>query len=369
MRIMMLAFSNFHYVVELTEALSELEDVVLMIPDKLNRLFEDEMSSVVKKKFDICEFHYPRMRYPTNVLMIYRIIRKINQISPDVIHLQKGHPWFNLAIPLLKRQCLVTTIHDVIPLDWPSQRIPSFTYKPPIKYATQLIVHGQRLKETMVKEFNRSADDIHVLPRGVNSICARYAKESIDEEGHTVLFFGRLWEHKGLRYLIEAEPLISKKIPDLKIIVAGEGENFQKYREMMVNKERFVVLNEYIPDDKVNVLFQKASLVVLPYVDGSQSAVIPQAYVFKKPVVVTDVGSFCENVDQGVTGYIVPPRDPKSLAEAIIDLLMDDEKRKRMGENAYRKIKEELSWKNIAPRTIEVYKKALSVKSKSIQKS
>ncbi|GAH96391.1 unnamed protein product, partial [marine sediment metagenome] len=57
--------------------------------------------------------------------------------------------------------------------------------------------------------------------------------------------------------------------------------------------------------------------------------------------------------------------DPKKLAEAIIDLLRDKEKRREMGENGYKKTEEELSWDNIAVKTIEVYKKALSDRCKS----
>ncbi len=64
-------------------------------------------------------------------------------------------------------------------------------------------------------------------------------------------------------------------------------------------------------------------MVALPYTEASQSGVVSTAYGFGKPVVVTDVGSIPEIVDDGVTGLIVPPRDPAALAEAIIRLLKD----------------------------------------------
>jgi len=109
----------------------------------------------------------------------------------------------------------------------------------------------------------------------------------------------------------------------------------------------------------VSELFQKASVVVLPYIDGSQTGIIPIAYAFKKPVIVTNVGSIPEVVDDGKTGYIVPPRNEKKLAEAIIDILRDEHKRKQMGENAYKKMKEELSWDKIAEKTIRVYEEII----------
>ena len=110
-------------------------------------------------------------------------------------------------------------------------------------------------------------------------------------------------------------------------------------------------------------LFEKASIVVLPYIDASQSGVVPLAYSFQKPVVVTDVGSLPEVVDNGKTGYVVPPKDSKKLAEAIIDLLKDEAKRHEMGKNAFQKAHEELSWNSIAPQTVAIYKQALSRKN------
>lgn len=358
MRVALLAFSNMEYTVELTEALSKIEDVLVMLPDKHSKRFRD----VMKPTLNLHTFHLPRMRYPTNLLTTYALFKKIVEFKADLIHLIKDHPWFNLSLPLFRRYCLVATIHDVVPHshDRPSQRIPRFTYKPPIRYADKLIVHGQRLKDLMIREYHRSAEDIHVLPRGTNSIYTRYVEASAREEAHTLMYFGRIWGYKGIQYLIDAEPLIAREVPDVRIIIAGEGEDFRKYRERMVHPERFIVHNRFIPNDMVVKLFQQASLVVLPYIDASQSGVIPLAYAFKRPVIVTDVGSLPENVDHGVTGYVVPPRDAGKLADAITDLLKNDEKRKKMGENAYEKTGKELSWANIARRTVEVYKEALS---------
>ena len=72
----------------------------------------------------------------------------------------------------------------------------------------------------------------------------------------TVLFFGRIWEYKGLEYLIRAEPLITAEVPNVKIVIAGEGEDFDRYRRLMVHPERFVVYNEYVSDDVRATLFQ-----------------------------------------------------------------------------------------------------------------
>jgi glycosyltransferase involved in cell wall biosynthesis len=129
---------------------------------------------------------------------------------------------------------------------------------------------------------------------------------------------------------------------------------------MIGNRQnKFNVLNYNISNQEAAELFQKCSVVVLPYIDASQSGVILPAYAFKKPVVITDVGSIAETVDDGVTGFIVPPKDTEALAKAIIKLLNDAKLRKIIGNNAYHKLKTDLSWDIIAQKTMQVYQKAL----------
>lgn len=357
MRIVLIAFTNIEYTIELSEGLSKIIDVILMIPDKQFQRFQNVINSNLK----INSFYLPRMRQIRNLYFVFKIFNHIRRLNPDIIHLQRGHPWFNLAIYFLKKYCLVTTIHDVIlhSGDKESEIVPAFTHKIAIKYANKVIVHGEKLKNEMIRESKKSPDDIVILHRGINSIYKRYIEHPLQEENNSILFFGRIWEYKGLRYLIEAEPAITKEIPDVRIVIAGRGEKFQKYEDMMINKEKFIIYNNHISNRMVAELFQKTSVVVLPYTDASQSGVIPLAYAFKKPVIATNVGSLSEVVDHGITGYLVPPGDKKKLQEAIIDLLKDQDKRKKMGENAYKKAKNELSWEKIALKTVNLYEEAI----------
>jgi len=362
MRIVLLSLGFVYYDISLANALSRLEDVMLIVPKhKLDGFIEN-----VEVNTNLKIYHQPRFRNPMNLVTVYKIIKQINDFKPDVIHLLGGHhPWFNLILPLLRREyALVTTVHDIkVHIgDKSSGKIPLFIFSLAVRYANRVIVHGEKLKRIMKERDNKSLGRIHVIPHGDFSFYKKFTRRVVNEEDGLVLFFGRIWEYKGLRYLIEAEPLISEKVPTGKIMIAGKGENFRKYQEMIVHKEKFIIYNQFIPYEKVPELFQRASIVVLPYIEASQSGVVPLAYTFKKPVVVTDVGSISEVVDNGKTGYIVPPKDPKKLAEAIIDLLKDKEKRKKMGENGYKKTENELSWDNIALKTVEVYKKAVSDK-------
>jgi glycosyltransferase involved in cell wall biosynthesis len=229
------------------------------------------------------------------------------------------------------------------------------------RYSKHIIVHGERIKSLMKKRFNLSDDVITAIPMGEHSVAPfkkDVEKDSLND-GNVILFFGGIRKFKGLEYLIKAEPLITEQVPNAKLIIAGKGD-FRKYEKMIAHKDKFLIYNYYISDEEAGKLFQQCSLVVLPYIEASYSGVIYPAYGFKKPVIVTDVGGLPETVDDGVTGFIVPPKNPEALAEAIIKLLKDEKLRKQMGENAYKKLKTDLSWDNIAEKTIEVYEKAIA---------
>jgi len=145
----------------------------------------------------------------------------------------------------------------------------------------------------------------------------------------------------------------------VKIVIAGLGDDMDHYRQMMVHPEKFIIYNEYIPNERVPEMFRRASIVVLPYIEATQSGVIPMAYTFARPVVATTVGSLPEIVDDGHTGLLVPPRDAQALADAIIRLLQDKPLRQQMGVNGHHKINTECAPDTVARQTLEVYQRAI----------
>ena len=359
MRVVCLDFGSFiDYTIQLANELSKTETVKLMLPE---HSIKDHINHVDKNVL-LTLFKLPRLYQWSNVLMLFKIITGINNFKPDVIHLQGGYPHFCFALPFLKKYPLITTFHDPKPHKGEESLLLRFTQYWTRKFSDQIIVHGRKLKETMIKEYNIPNEKVHAIPIGQHDVVPfkKYERNDLKEVGNLVLFFGRIYKYKGLEYLIKAEPMIIKEVPNAKIVIAGTGENFKIYEEMMANRDNFNVHNYHISYKDGAELFQRCSIVVLPYIDASQSAVIPIAYAFKKPVVVTDVGAIPEIVDDGVTGFIVPPRNPEALADAIVKLLKDAKLRKEMAENAYKKLKTDLTWGKIAEKTIKVYERALA---------
>jgi len=357
LHVALIDFYFFEYTLSLVNALASRMQVSLLVPTNF-----EEVADALSPDVNLVYFDKVRLRSPANVKMLAQIRKSIGRLRPDVVHLVAVNPWLNLALSLWPpHACLITTIHDPVMHagDNSQRKIPQFVRDLPIGLSQRLIVHGQALKDVLVTRHALPPERIATMPIGELSIYRHWNKETWPEEESTILFFGRIWPYKGLEYLIAAEPAISAACPQARFVIAGQGEDIDRYRSMMVHPERFEVLNTYIPRADIPRLFQQASLVVLPYIEASQSAVTPLAYAFGRPVVATTVGGIPEVVSHGQDGLLVPPRDSEALAEATISLLSDAETRRQMGQRALEKCNHQLSWVTIARQTTDVYQAAI----------
>ena len=362
MRVALVSFDFGEYCIRLATAMAAQGARALL----LLAAEQQPTGMTIPSDVDFHAFHKPRLRQaPLQLRTVSELVRCIKAFKADVVHLQQGHLWFNLALPFLRRFPLVITAHDAMPHpgDEGARNTPQMITEFGFRRADRLIVHGHAIKRLLVASNRIRSEIVHVIPHvvlGQDQIGA----ETEERDGQ-ILFFGRIWGYKGLEYLIRAEPLITAQVPSAKIVIAGQGEDFQRYRRLIQNPENFVVLNQYISAEQQTELFRQASLVVLPYVEASQSGVIPVAYTFTKPVVATTVGALPEMVEDGRTGYLVPPRDPEALAVAIVRLLREPQRRRRMGRNGKRKIDTECSPEVVSRQTLAVYRAAVAGHARS----
>jgi glycosyltransferase involved in cell wall biosynthesis len=359
MKVALVSFDFGEYCVRLASGIAQDPDtsLLLFLPD-----YEAEpYLHLLSKSVELRIFKKPRLRQPfMQFRMVTRLVSQIRKFNPDLIHLQIGHLWFNLALPMLGESPLVLTIHDSLIHvgDEDSGKTPQWVYDRACYRARERIVHAPQVKESLLQRLHIPSSTVHVVPHML--IGDDTAGQGVEEEQSQILFFGRVWEYKGLEYLIRAEPLITARIPEAKFVIAGTGQDFSHYRRMMVHPERFTVHNEWVSDEKRAELFRRASVVALPYIEASQSGVIPLAYSFGKPVVATTVGGLPAQVEDGKTGYLVPPRNEMALADAIVQLLNDRDLRRLLGANGKRKIAVEASPDVIAHDTLAVYQLAVN---------
>lgn len=379
MHIAILSTCHLEYVAQLANALSLRNQVTIHLADGLiyivrdNRrhpdetLFRQKYESYLDPQVTLGSINPNPYKWDLASLAgVHQVARAIRETKPDILHIQEAIDFrLFLIAKAMSDIPLVVTSHDPrvrfgdkVRLD---TRVELILRRLVRQRASHIIVHSGELKHAFLDNTHVNPNRISVIPHGAYDLYRRWALPNITERDQSVLFFGRLVPSKGLDCLIDAEPFITACCPGARIVIVGEGNEWRANASRVVHPDRFIVENSFIGNEHVTELFQQACLVVLPYRDGSQSGVAALACALGKPVVATRVGGLPELVEDGVTGIIVPPDDPKALSEAVVYLLKSPETRRQMSRNALSKANGELSWDLVAAKTEQVYRETIAM--------
>jgi glycosyltransferase involved in cell wall biosynthesis len=361
MHILLLAPAIADYCVEYANALAkEKMTVTLLAPESF---FKDQVR-FVDSAVHLRLLNWPRHRSVRNAIFFCRLIFLIDHLQPDVVHfLSEGVTWLSfLPLFLSRKYGIVTTMHDVTYHlgDHASQRVPRWFANRLVAQSDKVLVHGANLRSDAERQYPGLVGKIAVIPHLTLSRYCYIAKRAemcrTDDPTVNVLFFGRIYAYKGVDILIRSAPLVLRRFRNIKFIIAGRGENFDKYEDMILDPSFFEIRNRHIPDTEVAQLFTDADIVVLPYVEASQSGVLAIANAFGKAVVVTDVGELASAVKDGETGIIIPAKDEGALAEAIFRLAADANFREVLGNSGRVAAEQWASPKLIGQTATEIYK-------------
>ena len=192
---------------------------------------------------------------------------------------------------------------------------------------------------------------VHYCPYGIpNSVENTSVKDQKTSDKNTeILFLSNLIESKGVFVLLEACKILKEKhLPFHCTFVGGEGdvtkEKFQNIvRQLDLGSHVHYVGGKY-GQDKEKVFFQSDIFVFPTYYDYETFGLVNlEAMKFALPVISTFEGGIPDIVDDGVTGFLVPQRDVKMLAERIETLIADPDLRRKMGIAGYEKFKKQFS--------------------------
>lgn len=189
---------------------------------------------------------------------------------------------------------------------------------------------------------------------------AKRAEMGWSDDEQIVIMVAALAEGKGHDLLIEALPKIKEASPNIKIKLAGKGNEAEKLKAAAAPYQDIVeFLGERtdIPELLVasDVLVQTSWAEALP-------TVLMEAGAASLPVVATDVGGSAEIVVDGETGYIIPKGDAEAVAEGLAKVLKNPEDAQKMGQKARQRIVELFSLEQQAKQTIGLYERIVSGK-------
>jgi glycosyltransferase involved in cell wall biosynthesis len=185
-------------------------------------------------------------------------------------------------------------------------------------------------------------------------------------QDRVLLFFGNIAPYKGLEYLVEAFFEIARRPEPYRLVIAGRPKGGDAYWAGILAKinaspfrARILLKIEFVPDAETEIYFKAADVLVLPYTHIFQSGVLFLGYNFGLPAIAADVGSLREEIVEGRTGHVFPPRDVAGLVRASEAYFGGDlfarlaERREDI--RAY--AREHHSWSEVARLTTAVYQR------------
>ena len=292
--------------------------------------------------------------------------------GPDVVHIQAVKGGRDLVLVRMLRSLgfrMVYTAHDLLPHDSESAA-DERTLAETCQAVDLVIVHADRNREELISRFHVEPTKIECIPHGSYDfffpeprIARGEARERLGFPAgdRIALFFGLIKPYKGLEYLVEAFSQIGSRIPNARLVIAGAlfqdpGGFYRNLLEKASRRGNVTCVIDYVPFECVGLYFSASDVIVLPYTKTYQSGVLMAAYAAGRPVVVTDTGGLSEVVEEGKTGFVVPPRDSAPLATAIGRILADPAGAEVMGRRARDLSRTTYSWDRIAGQTIGLYR-------------
>lgn len=231
---------------------------------------------------------------------------------------------------------------------------------------SHVITVSERSKQDVAKAFSLPIQRLHVVPNGIETGMFRPLPDVKREENRIITTTSSDVPIKGLRYLLEAVASIARE-RDIRVTVIGKPRKDKGVEKLMsdLDLDRFVEFTGRIEDEEFAHYYARATLAVVPSLYEGFGFPAGEAMACKTPVVSTTGGALPEVV--GDAGVLVPPGDSKALAGAIVSLLDDPERRRRLGEEGYRRVHEQFTWRRAAECMVEVYREAMNANGRFLE--
>jgi glycosyltransferase involved in cell wall biosynthesis len=263
----------------------------------------------------------------------------LRDLAPDLVHITGPHIW-NVPIVRALRHGGVPTVHTLHDLDphpgSPYGLLLHLWNWQVLRHSDHVMVHAVRYYERL-RARGVSSDALTCTPLlhlFLGQIWLQAVEHLADDVTYapTVLFFGRMERYKGVDHLLTAWALTHGQVaPEARLVLAGPGPLEKVWAGPL--PPRVELRNHLIDDDEALELFKGCGLLALPYIGATQSALIPAAYFFRKPVLAAPSGALEEYVEDGATGWLAEPEHPASLARCLASALANLARLATMGTN------------------------------------
>lgn len=332
------------------------------------------------------------------VMYPFQILKKLFNENIDLVHVQHevylyGGLGSAIVFPLLLffirllRKPVIVTLHGVIPLSKVDRRFLEenwirgnpfvmksgliFLMKIITLFSTSIIVHEERFKDLLIREYHCSSSKICVVHHGIeegNDLIEKdQAKRILGLGGkNVILFFGYITGYKNVELLMESANFL--KTRNWVMVIAGGAHprlsddlDYRKYlfdlreKALAISKDR-ILFRGFIAEEEVPLYFSAADLVVFPYTTAiSSSGPICLAVSYKRPFLVSDSFKQVVKIEE-----LIFKADPQELASKI-EAFFKNQALRYKALKYTKQLGSERSWSSVAKKTISIYEMNMSI--------
>lgn len=295
--------------------------------------------------------------YPLGSLRpLFRLRNFLREQQPDIVqaHGARANVYSRIAGRLAETGAIISTVHNSL-YDYPIGWIKKWLYlacdklTAPLVDCTLCVAESHR--QELINRYGLRPDRVVTIPNGVDikrfqpiPRNRRLREElAISDDVPVIGIVGRLTDQKGHVYLLRALPLLLAKFPSLRCLVVGDGELREELQQLaadlgLTDHCLFLGVRQDIPE-----VLAAMDLLVLPSLSEGMPYAALEGMAMGKPVVATAVNGVPELIQDGVTGLLVPRKDPVALAKAIDTVLANPHIAASLGLAARRQVEQTYS--------------------------
>ena len=289
--------------------------------------------------------------YFLKIMGLRKWYKKIfREYRPDVINIQSRDDWI-AATPVAKKMGIRVLWTDHMDFrSWVLTNVNVF-YKNWIgKWVLRCAKKADRI--IMISDYERKDFEKIVESKGFSNVLTikngvedkRQEYESTKCRKNSICYVGRVVDYKGIMELIRAFSKVSANHPDVVLNVYGDGEDLEKYKSLVRDDKRICFHGR--TDEPLRALAENEIFVLPSYREGLSLSLLDAAMMGKK-IIASDVDGNPEVIEDGKTGLLVPAKNAKKLAEAMIWMLEHKKEADKMAKNARKKYEKEFDFDKI----------------------
>jgi glycosyltransferase involved in cell wall biosynthesis len=306
--------------------------------------------------------YFSKFAYPLRILAVKKAVK---EIDPDILHAHYvSH--YGVYGALTGFEPFVVTVWGSDVLIEASSMVKKRLVKYALKRANLITCDAEHMREAMIR-LRADSEKISLIGFGIDT-----KKFSLGQKSETlraklgiynspaVISLRTLEPLYDVESLIRSVPLVLKGIPETKFVIAGKGSEEKRLRKLATSLgvSESVKFVGFIPNDELPQYLTASDVYVSTSpCDAGIAASTAEAMACGLPVIVTDVAENKKWVEDGVNGFVVPIKDPKSLAEKIICLLENETVRRRFGKISRKIIEEKNNYYIEMEKMEDIYKK------------